>query len=141
MRFASRIGFNPPYFYNRHAAPAPARFTGPALLLWGEDDRMVPRAHAEAYARASPTPTLRIIAGAGHSPQVERPAETAALINTFLRPPAATRKAAAKAKAVAAAPKAKAKATAKAKAKARAAVHRSRTPVSTKTGRQKRQRH
>ena len=141
MRFASRIGFNPPYFYDRHLRRRLHRYGGPSLVLWGENDRMVPRAHGEAYAKGLAGAELRVIAGSGHSPQVERPAETAALINTFLRPPAATRKAAAKAKAVAAAPKAKAKATAKAKAKARAAVHRSRTPVSTKTGRQKRQRH
>lgn len=146
MRFASRIGFSPPYFYDRHLRRRLHRYGGPSLVLWGEHDRMVPRAHGEAYAKGLAGAELRVIAGAGHSPQVEQPAETAALINTFLRPPAATRKAAAKAKAVAAAPKAKAKATAKAKAKAkpkakaRASVLRSRKSISAKTGRRKRAR-
>ena len=49
MRFASRIGFSPPYFYDRHLRQRLHRYKGPALLIWGEHDRMVPRAHAEAY--------------------------------------------------------------------------------------------
>jgi pimeloyl-ACP methyl ester carboxylesterase len=87
MRFASRIGFNPPYFYDRHLRRRLHRYAGPSLVVWGEHDRMVPRAHAEAYAKGLAGAELRVIAGAGHSPQVERPAETAALISTFLQPP------------------------------------------------------
>ncbi len=134
MRFASRIGFNPPYFYDRHLRRRLHRYGGPSLVLWGEDDRMVPRAHGEAYAEGLAGAELHVISGAGHSPQVERPAETAALISTFLRPRAATRNAAVKAKPKAkagagtAASKAKPNAKAKPKTKAR-----SRKPVSVKT--------
>jgi pimeloyl-ACP methyl ester carboxylesterase len=134
MRFASRIGFNPPYFYDRHLRRRLHRYGGPSLVLWGEDDRMVPRAHGEAYTKGLAGAELRVISGAGHSPQVERPAETAALISTFLLPRAATRNAAAKAK-----PKAKARAgTAASKAKPNAKAKpktkaRSRKPVSVKT--------
>ena len=85
MRFASRIGFSPPYFYDRKLRDRLYRYKGPALLLWGEADRMVPRAHAEAYAQGFAYATLRVIAGAGHSPQVEQPQETAAALNAFLR--------------------------------------------------------
>ncbi len=84
MRFASRIGFSPPYFYNRKLRARLGRFKGPVLLVWGEADRMVPPAHAEAYRNGFANATLRLIAGAGHSPQVERPDETAAAIGDFL---------------------------------------------------------
>jgi pimeloyl-ACP methyl ester carboxylesterase len=84
MRFASRIGFRPPYFYNRALRRRLYRFAGPALLVWGADDRMVPRAHAEAYRDGIKDAQLRIVAGAGHSPHAEKPHETAALIRDFL---------------------------------------------------------
>jgi pimeloyl-ACP methyl ester carboxylesterase len=83
MRFASRIGFSPPYFYNRKLRQRLHRFAGPALLVWGADDRMVPRAHAEAYARGFAKSELRVVQGAGHSPHAEKPAETAALLRDF----------------------------------------------------------
>jgi len=131
MRFASRIGFSPPYFYNRKLRDRLYRFTGPALLLWGERDRMVPPAHARAYEAGFPKARLHLIRQAGHSPQVETPAETATAIAAFFKP-APTPKAAAKApsrRKAAARPAAKAKAAparkappAKAKAKARPAV-------------------
>jgi pimeloyl-ACP methyl ester carboxylesterase len=122
MRFASRIGFSPPYFYNRKLRDRLHRFGGPALLLWGETDRMVPTAHAKAYEDGFPKAKLRVIAGAGHSPQVEKPAETAAAIAAFFKP-APARKTAAKAppkRKAAARPAAKRRAAPKAKAKARA---------------------
>jgi pimeloyl-ACP methyl ester carboxylesterase len=85
MRFASRIGFSPPYFYDRHLRQRLYRFKEPALLVWGEHDRMVPRAHAEAYREGFAQSDLRIVKGAGHSPQAEKPEETAALVRDFLR--------------------------------------------------------
>ena len=57
MRFASRIGFSPPYFYDRHLRRRLHRLWRARLVLWGEHDRMVPRAHGEAYAKG--------LAGAG----------------------------------------------------------------------------
>jgi len=120
MRFASRIGFSPPYFFNRKLRDRLHRFGGPALLLWGEADRMVPTAHAKAYEAGFPKSRLQVIAGAGHSPQVEKPAETAAAIAAFFKV-APARKAAAKAPAkrkAAARPAAKRRAAPKAKARA-----------------------
>ena len=105
----------PALFLRPPAAPAPASLQGAGAAALGR---------ARPHGAARPCrglrdglagAELRIIAGAGHSPQVERPAKTAALISTFLRPPVAARNAAAKAKAVAAAPKAKAKRKAKAR--------------------------
>jgi pimeloyl-ACP methyl ester carboxylesterase len=85
MRFASRIGFSPPYFYDRHLRQRLYRYKGPALVVWGERDRMVPRAHAEAYRAGFDKSQLRIVKDAGHSPHAERPDETAALVADFLK--------------------------------------------------------
>lgn len=95
MRFASRIGFKPPYFYNRKLSARLHRFTGNALLLWGESDHMVPLTHAEAYKSHLGGPTrLKIIPGAGHSAHIEKPGPCASQIRSFLAP--ATTKVAAK---------------------------------------------
>jgi len=92
MRFASRIGFNPPYFHDRHLLRRLHRYGGPSLVLWGEQDRMVTRAHGEAYAKGLAGATFRVIGGAGHSPQIERPEETAELVRAFLQPVSPARK-------------------------------------------------
>jgi pimeloyl-ACP methyl ester carboxylesterase len=84
LRLGSRIGFKPPYFYNYTLRNRLHRITSPALILWGEQDHMVPRAHGEAYARLIPNAKLEIIPGAGHSAHVEKPAETAQLVLDFL---------------------------------------------------------
>ncbi len=56
----------------------------PVLLLWGENDRIMPRAYAETFARgiAGRTET-RIIAGAGHLAELDNPAEVARAILDF----------------------------------------------------------
>jgi len=84
MRFASRIGFHPPYFYDRLLRARLRRYKGPALLVWGEHDRMVPRAHVEAYRAGLAGARLHVLAGVGHSPQAEAPEQTAKLIREFL---------------------------------------------------------
>ena len=47
----------------------------PVGLLWGEHDRMVPLAVGQAAARALGMAELPVMAGVGHAPYVERPAE------------------------------------------------------------------
>ena len=84
FRFASRVGFSPPYFYHRRLIERLGRYRGPALAVWGADDRMVPRSHAEAYAERLGDARLEIVGGGGHSIQVERPDEVAALVSDFI---------------------------------------------------------
>jgi pimeloyl-ACP methyl ester carboxylesterase len=57
----------------------------PTLLLWGEQDRIMPRDYAEILAKgiAGPT-TTKIVAGAGHLAEHDKPAEVAADIVAFL---------------------------------------------------------
>jgi pimeloyl-ACP methyl ester carboxylesterase len=55
-------------------------FAGPALVAWGERDRIVDPSSAEAIAAFAPRGRARHIPGAGHLPQQERPEELARLI-------------------------------------------------------------
>jgi pimeloyl-ACP methyl ester carboxylesterase len=56
----------------------------PLLVLFGAEDQLYddPEATANAY-RSVPGASIQMIAGAGHSPNVEKPAETARLILGF----------------------------------------------------------
>lgn len=85
FRFASQVGFTPPYLYDRKLRGQLHRYTGPALVLWGEHDNMVPQDHGKAYADGFPKGALKIIPGAGHSAAAEKPEETAKLVADFLK--------------------------------------------------------
>lgn len=85
LRFASRVGFRPPYFYDYVLSKRLHRISSPTLIIWGEHDRMVPQAHGETYARLIPgAQPLRVIPGAGHSVHVERPDVVADMVADFL---------------------------------------------------------
>jgi pimeloyl-ACP methyl ester carboxylesterase len=60
------------------------RVAAPALVLWGEHDRLVPRAHGERYAELIPGARLEVLPGAGHAAHMEHPRETAAAVHAFL---------------------------------------------------------
>ncbi|MGE0418106.1 MAG: alpha/beta fold hydrolase [Acetobacteraceae bacterium] len=58
--------------------------TAPTLLLWGEQDRVMPRAYADSFARAISGKTeIKTIAGAGHLAELDKPAEVAQAIIAF----------------------------------------------------------
>jgi haloalkane dehalogenase len=57
----------------------------PMLLLWGEEDPVLPPAAGEALASALGQPAPRRIAGAGHFLQEDRGEEVGALIADWLR--------------------------------------------------------
>lgn len=61
-----------------------ARVRIPALLIWGEDDVVVPPAFGKAYASAFADARFEVVAGAGHVPHVQAPDETFRLIDEFL---------------------------------------------------------
>ena len=61
------------------------RLKVPTLVLWGESDRLFTPAYGASYAAAFPQAQFRLIAQAGHLPQVEQPAATFAQIGAFLQ--------------------------------------------------------
>jgi pimeloyl-ACP methyl ester carboxylesterase len=60
--------------------------TAPTLLLWGAHDRIMPRSYAGRFAAGIAGPSeIRIIPGAGHLAELDKPDEVAAAILEWLR--------------------------------------------------------
>ena len=86
LRFASAIGFKPPYFYHWPLVDRLYRAAMPSLVVWGAEDHMVPVAHGTTYAeRLGNASPLQLIAGAGHAVHLERPDEVLAHVNPLLK--------------------------------------------------------
>ncbi|GAA1001615.1 alpha/beta fold hydrolase [Subtercola frigoramans] len=56
----------------------------PALVIWGESDRIVTPAYGSAFAAAIPDARLTVLENAGHLPHIEQPEATSAVIAEFL---------------------------------------------------------
>ncbi|MFT3853493.1 MAG: alpha/beta hydrolase [Ilumatobacteraceae bacterium] len=70
---------------NRRLSKRLYRVTNETLLVWGDDDRLLPPAYAEAWSQALPQAATATIAAAGHLAPYERPDAVADAIATFLR--------------------------------------------------------
>jgi len=60
------------------------KITAPTLLLWGEDDRMIPSSHAASYAQVLPQSQTVVLPHLGHVLQEEQPALGLAQVRAFL---------------------------------------------------------
>jgi pimeloyl-ACP methyl ester carboxylesterase len=60
------------------------RITMPTLILWGEEDHLIPVAAARAWAKAIRGAKLIIYPATGHLPQEELPDKSAGDVRTFL---------------------------------------------------------
>ena len=60
------------------------RVTAPALVVWGEHDRLVSPVYAEEFAARLADARVEIVPDAGHVPQVERLDVVAPLVLDFL---------------------------------------------------------
>jgi len=78
-----------PYMHNPKLIHRLRRVKAPTLIVWGRHDQLVPLAHGEAYCKAINGARLKVIEHCGHAPQLEQPAEMAAILKEFLRTPAA----------------------------------------------------
>jgi pimeloyl-ACP methyl ester carboxylesterase len=61
------------------------RIRVPTLVVWGDEDRVIPPTYAQRFARGIAGAAVRRIAGAGHLVDVDAPDELAAAIDDFLR--------------------------------------------------------
>jgi pimeloyl-ACP methyl ester carboxylesterase len=66
------------------------RIASPTLLLWGEDDDLVPLPYGQAAAAAIPGSQLVVLPGVGHIPSIEAPHDFVRILTDFAagRPPA-----------------------------------------------------
>ena len=59
--------------------------TCPALVLWGQQDRILPVRSAQQFAADLPCADLHIFPNCGHAPHLEYPAETADYIERWIK--------------------------------------------------------
>lgn len=85
LAFAARIGWTPPYLYDRKLGGHLRRATCPTLVLWGRDDSFVPLAHGEAYAAGIAGARLTVLDGVAHNPLLEAPERATSAVLDFLR--------------------------------------------------------
>jgi pimeloyl-ACP methyl ester carboxylesterase len=54
------------------------------LLIWGEQDRIIPVAHGYAAHEAVPGSRLEVLPGVGHFPHVESPNAVVDILDDFI---------------------------------------------------------
>jgi pimeloyl-ACP methyl ester carboxylesterase len=79
----ARLSWNP-YLYDPKLQQQLPRLLAPTLLIWGEDDTVLPPPHAEAFAALVPGATLKILRACGHLVPFERVDEFTQLTLDFL---------------------------------------------------------
>lgn len=72
-------------------AAADLAITARTLLIWGDQDALVPRAQQDALLAALPASRLVVYEGAGHSPNWEQPERVARDVAAFVGPAGAGR--------------------------------------------------
>ena len=73
-----------PYMYSQTLPHLLAGVRSPALVVWGDDDKVVPRSAGERYAALLPKARFEIVRDAGHCVEMEQPAELVGLVSSFI---------------------------------------------------------
>ena len=81
---SARFGWQP-RFFNPRLERWLHRVNVPTHVIWGDKDRIIPPAYAQAFHRLIPGSTLTMIPDAGHLPHVERTDAVAQAMHSFLR--------------------------------------------------------
>lgn len=81
---SSRIGWQPPAFFDPRLLERLGRITAPTHVVWGADDKLVDLAHGQAFEAGIADAQLTVIEGAGHAITVEQPHALANAIVAFL---------------------------------------------------------
>jgi pimeloyl-ACP methyl ester carboxylesterase len=73
-----------PYMYNQTLPHLLGGVRTPALVVWGDDDKVVPRSAGERYAALLPRARFEIVQRAGHCVEMEQPEALFALVRPFI---------------------------------------------------------
>jgi pimeloyl-ACP methyl ester carboxylesterase len=73
-----------PYMYNQSLPHLLGGVRAPALVVWGDDDKIVPRSAGERYAALLPKARFEVVRSAGHCVEMEQPDELATLVSGFI---------------------------------------------------------
>jgi pimeloyl-ACP methyl ester carboxylesterase len=80
----AKLGWQP-RLYNPDLAKWLHRIAVPTLIVWGDADKVFPPPYGEAYQRLIPGSRLEILKHAGHTLQIEKADELAALMTGFIQ--------------------------------------------------------
>jgi len=81
---AARLLWNPAQPYRKLTSRL-WRIHAPTLVVWGADDRLIPLAYGEAWARGIPGARLVTIERCGHLPPLEQPDRFAEVVLDFFK--------------------------------------------------------
>jgi pimeloyl-ACP methyl ester carboxylesterase len=84
MAATARLAWNPPG-HNPKLAGRLRRIKSPALIIWGDDDKLIPAAYAEAWADRLKDARVIIIKECGHMMMFEKEDEFVGAIKEFLK--------------------------------------------------------
>src|SRR3954451_10788992 len=73
-----------PYMYSQTLPHLLGGVRAPALVVWGEDDKIVPRSAGERYTRSLHEARFETVGAAGHCVDMEQPEALARLVTPFI---------------------------------------------------------
>ncbi len=73
-----------PYMYSQTLPHLLCAVRVPALVVWGDDDKVVPQSAAKRYVEALPNAKLEIVKASGHCVDMEQPEALAKLVTNFI---------------------------------------------------------
>jgi pimeloyl-ACP methyl ester carboxylesterase len=73
-----------PYMYSQTLAHLLGSVRTPALIVWGDHDKVVPQSAAGVYKKSLPNARLEIVKGCGHCVDMEQPETLAKLVTNFV---------------------------------------------------------
>jgi pimeloyl-ACP methyl ester carboxylesterase len=73
-----------PYMYSQTLPYLLGAVRVPALVVWGDDDKIVPLSAGKTYAKALPSAKLEIVKASGHCVDMEQPEALAKLVKDFI---------------------------------------------------------
>lgn len=85
---ALRVYAGDPYMHDPTLLSRVGGIGIPALVVWGDSDRIATPSYGRTLARAIPDAQFALIENAGHLPHLEQPAATFRALDRFLRRPA-----------------------------------------------------
>jgi pimeloyl-ACP methyl ester carboxylesterase len=73
-----------PYMYSQTLPHLLGAVRAPALIVWGDDDKVVPQSAAKRYLEALTNAKLEIVRSCGHCVDMEQPETLAKLVTDFI---------------------------------------------------------
>jgi pimeloyl-ACP methyl ester carboxylesterase len=73
-----------PYMYSQTLPHLLGGVRAPALVVWGDDDKIVPKSAGEVYARSLREARFETVAACGHCVDMEQPEALAKLVTPFI---------------------------------------------------------